>query len=77
MAALETLQQGIARLAESIRRKKGGWVLAGEPQGVILALGSYRVVNVPGGFVVTIKLEREELLRLREACDELLRLTSS
>ena len=76
MAVLEALQQGISRIAESIRRKKGGWVLASEPQGVILALGSYRVVNLPGGFLVSIKLEPEELLRLRETCDEILRKTS-
>jgi len=75
--ALETLAEGLKRIYAAIGRKKGGFCLTTEKQIPVLAVGSWRAVEVEGGFVVTLQLDHEKLLRLRQDCDELLKQTVS
>lgn len=71
------LQEGLTAIADAISRKKGTFILAPSPPGesspFMLAVGSWRVVRTKGGFIVTLGLKREQVLRLREMCDEILR----
>jgi hypothetical protein len=70
----ETMAEGMMRIAESISRRKGNFVLAELPGGgdFALAAGSYQAVKTNGGFIVTIKLTRERLVELRDVANELL-----
>lgn len=41
-----------------------------------LAVGCPSLIQMPGGFVICIGLSREQVLVLREQCDEYLRISS-
>jgi hypothetical protein len=59
-------------LVDAIKRGKGSWSLAVESGRTVLAVGAVQAVKVPGGCIVAIGLNREELLKLREAADDAL-----
>lgn len=74
---LETFQQGLLRIADSIGRRKGNFALAHNPtfeskDPFILAAGCHQVIKSNGGFIVTIGLDKEKLTRLRDTCNALL-----
>lgn len=71
-----TMQDALNEIRSSISRGKGTFVMASSPPGqgkpFNLSVGSIRAVQVPGGFVISLGLSRDQVARLREMCDELL-----
>lgn len=76
----QSLANVMEDIVDSISRKKGSFGVADNPDPKLagsqapfaLAVGSWRTVNVNGGFVVVLGLTREQLTKLRNSCDELL-----
>ena len=66
----KTSRKPFSRIVEAIGRKKGSWVVAVHDGQALLAAGSINVVKAAGGFIVTLRLSRDELLNLRRAADE-------
>lgn len=64
--------EALKTINESIQRKKGAFMLAQAPDGLALAVGSYRAVKVDGGFIICIKLTREQVEYLKSQCEEAL-----
>jgi hypothetical protein len=84
---IETMKEGLLRVAEAISREKGNFYLArtdlkelarvqpeNEPSRNLFSLGvgSYSVVKIRGGYIASVGLSRERLVSLRDLCDELL-----
>jgi hypothetical protein len=77
---LISLREGLRGIVDSISRKKGNYVVAHTPTDdpslvenpFTMAIGSYRVVKAGGGFIISIGLNREKLIKLRDWCNELL-----
>lgn len=65
-----TRSKPFSRIVEAIGRRKGSWVVAVHEGQALLAVGSINVVKAAGGFIVTLRLSREELLNLRRSADE-------
>jgi len=72
MANPKTSTKPFSRIVEAFGRKKGSWVVTVHEGQALLAAGSINVVKAAGGFIVTLRLSREELLKLRHAADEAL-----
>ena len=72
MANPKTSAKPFSRIVEAIGRKKGSWVVTVHEGQALLAAGSINVVKAAGGFIVTLRLSRAELLNLRRAADEAL-----
>lgn len=71
--AVPTLDVALKRINESIQRKKGSFELAKAPEGSFaLSAGSYQAVKVDGGFIVCIRLSREQVEYLKGQCEEAL-----
>lgn len=75
---MTSLAAGLREIASAIGRRKGTFVLAPtSPDDAVqnpfaLAVGSWRAVQVDGGFIVTLGLSREQVEKLRTMCDEAL-----
>lgn len=71
-----TLQDALLKIASSISRGKGTFAVTRSPSGQAkpysLAVGSIRTVQVDGGFIITLGLSRDQVVTLREMCDEVL-----
>lgn len=71
-----TLQDVLNEIRSSISRGKGTFGLAHGPPGqgkpYSLAVGSIRAVQVDGGFTIMLGLSRDQVVKLRAMCDELL-----
>ena len=67
-----TRSKPFSRIVEAIGRRKGSWVVTVHEGQALLAAGSINVVKAAGGFIVTLRLSREELLNLRRAADDAL-----
>lgn len=77
MATPKTSTKPFSRIVEAIGRRKGSWVVAVHEGQALLAAGSINVVKAAGGFIVTLRLSRDELLNLRRAADEALSVLDS
>jgi len=70
------MQDVLNEIRGAISRGKGTFGLAPTPPGqgkpYSLAAGSIRAVQVEGGFIVVLGLERDQVVRLRAMCDDLL-----
>lgn len=75
------MQDAINEIRSSISRGKGTFTLTHAPAGQAkpfnLSAGSIRAIQVPGGFVVSLGLSRDQVAWLRDRCDELLAEASS
>lgn len=73
---MRTLQDALNQINSSISRGKGTFAVIPSPSGqskpFSLAVGSIRAVQVPGGFIITLGLTRDQVATFREMCDELL-----
>lgn len=77
---LITLRQGLRDIIDSISRNKGNFVVAHTPPNDItfaknpftMAVGSHMAVRAGGGFIISVGLSREKLIKLRDWCNELL-----
>lgn len=84
---LETMKEGLLRVAQSIARGKGNFYLARtdlmkmlevQPENTpsrnvfSLGIGSTSMVKVPGGHIISIGLSRDRLVVLRDLCNDLL-----
>jgi hypothetical protein len=71
-----TLRDVLDEIRSSISRGKGTFGLAPTPLGqgkpYSLAVGSIRTVQVDRGFIITLGLSRDQVVKLREMCDEVL-----
>ncbi len=61
-------------ILEAIGRGRGSWALTAASGKAMLAVGAAKAVTAAGGFIVTLGLGREELVKLRDAADEALAL---
>jgi len=72
-----TIQELLNEIRSSIRRGKGTFGLASSPpdrgKPYTLVTGSIRTVQIDGGFIISLGLSRDQVVKLREQCDELLR----
>lgn len=66
------MDEGLKTIYQSIQRQKGSFELVQAPDGFALATGSHRAVKVEGGFIVCIKLPREQVEYLKAQCEEAL-----
>lgn len=71
------LDVALKRINESITRKKGAFELAQAPDGSFaLSAGSHQAVRVSspehGGFIVCIRLSKEQVEYLKGQCEEAL-----
>lgn len=68
------MQEALDRIQESIDRKKGSFEISSVPggDGFSLSIGSYQAVKLPGGFIICLKLSREQLEYLKGQCEEAL-----
>jgi hypothetical protein len=70
------MQEALNEIRASISRGKGTFTLARMPAGqgkpFNLSAGSIRAIQVPGGFIVSLGLSRDQVVALRSMCDELL-----
>jgi hypothetical protein len=75
------LKEILDEIRSSISRGKGTFGLAQTPAGqgkpFSLAVGSIRAVQVDRGFMIVLGLSRDQVVTLREMCDELLSAGSS
>lgn len=69
---IPTMDEGLKRINDSIGRKKGSFEIVPVGNGFGLAVGSYRAVKVPDGFIVTLRLSAEQLEYLKGQCEEAL-----
>jgi len=71
-----TLQEVLLTIRGAIGRGKGTFGLApaspGQSKPFSLAAGSVNAVRVEGGFIVVLGLSHDQVVTLREMCDELL-----
>lgn len=69
-----TLNEILQVIASSVKRKKGNFGVARAltPGQFALAVGSFRAVQIQGGFTIVIGLSRGQLAALRDECDRLL-----
>lgn len=72
MATPKTSGKPFSHIVEAFGRKKGSWVVTVHEGQALLAAGSINVVKAAGGFIVALRLSRDELLNLRRAADEAL-----
>jgi hypothetical protein len=70
--AIPAMDEALKRIHESIQRKKGSFELVQAPDGFALAAGSHRAVKVDGGFIICIKLSKEQVEYLKRQCEEAL-----
>lgn len=70
------MQDALNQIRASISRGKGTFALtrmpAGQGKPFNLSAGSIRAIQVPGGFIVSFGLSRDQVAGLRDICDELL-----
>ncbi len=70
------LQDALDEIRASIGRGKGTFGLAPAPPGqgkpYSLAVGSIRAVQIDRGFMIMLGLSRDQVVKLRAMCDELL-----
>jgi hypothetical protein len=84
---LETMTEGLQRIAGSVARKKANFFVArtdletmtrvqpgNDPLRNVFSLGvsSHSIVKISGGYVITMGLSRERLIELRDLCTDLL-----
>jgi len=87
MKLLETMTEGLKRIASSVARKKANFFVArtdldlmartqpgSDPSRNVFSLGvsSHSIVKIPEGYVITMGLSRERLVELRDLCTDLL-----
>lgn len=70
------IDQIAARIVDAIKRGKADFIICrtntpGQMEFGLIA-GAKRVHQVPGGFLVSLQLDREKLRNLRDTCNELL-----
>lgn len=61
----------------SVDRKKASMAItlglnADSPRPFIVSAGSFQALKISGGYIVTFNLDREQLVELRDVCNELL-----
>jgi hypothetical protein len=72
---IPTMDVALKKISESIERKKGSFELSlcpDSPAAFALSAGSYRAVKVPDGFIVSIRLSRDQVEYLKRQCEEAL-----
>lgn len=66
------MEDALLSINKSIERKKASFEVARIEGGFGLAAGSYQVVKVSDGFIVSMRLTREKLEYLKSQCEEAL-----
>lgn len=73
---MKSSTEATKEIVDAIRRKKARFALGFDPSltgMVVLFAGSYRALRSEDGIIVTMGVNRENLLKLREECDEALK----
>lgn len=74
---IRTAREGLLDIASSISRKKASFAVTlnpdvADPAPFALIAGASKIVEVPGGYIVSMNMKRSQLEALRDSCNELL-----
>lgn len=69
---IPTMADALKRIHESIQRKKGSFEIASVEDSFSLSVGSYQAVKLPDGFIISLKVSKEQLEYLKQQCEEAL-----
>lgn len=70
--AIPMMEEALKRIHGSIQRKKGSFEVSRVEDGFGLEVGSHQAVRVSGGFIICLRLSKEQLEYLKAQCEEAL-----
>jgi hypothetical protein len=75
---MASYKDGLFQIIGSIQRRKGSFNVSESPgsnkaRPFAVAVGAPSAIDVPGGMIVSVDMSREQLEKMRDACDELLK----
>ncbi len=74
---IQTSKEALRAICDSISRKKASFAVTPNPDAIdpapfALQAGASKIIKVNGGYIVAMNMKREQLVKLRDSCNELL-----